>query len=72
MTSIRIAVGLSFGISLTVWTLGAAAAPFEEVILAQGGDLLRLDDNSLKPTTPSGPKFASPVPQETAIHGIGE
>lgn len=67
MISIRIACGLSFGFYLTVWTLGSVAAPFENLILAQGGDTLRLGGDSLKPTLPSGPEFTAPAVQQPAI-----
>lgn len=65
MSSIRIAFHLSFGICFAVWTLGAAAAPFENLILAQGGDSLRLPNGSLIPTIRD--PFTNPQVQAPAV-----
>jgi len=70
MSFIRIAFGFSFGICFTVWSLVATAAPFENLILALGGDDLRLGNDSLKgsfPNPETNPQSKAPVPQEPMI-----
>lgn len=63
MRSIRIAFDLAVGMCFMVWAPGAAAAPLEDLKLAQGGETLRLGGDSLQTTIPSGPQFKAPVPK---------